>query len=309
MRNVLVGAVESSRVALEALGAAGNAPVAVVTLPVDRSGRHSDWCDLRPLAGGLGVPVLEAADVNDPALLGRLGGLEADHVLVVGWSQICRPAFLALPRVGVIGYHPSPLPENRGRAVIPWTILQRRTETGGTLFWMDEGVDTGDVLAQERFAVAPDETAGSLYAKHMDALSSMLAASLPLLAEGTAPRRPQDHGRATWCARRTPADGHIDWAASSDDVWTLVRASGRPYPGAFTEDAQGRRLTVWEAEQRGPGPYWGLPGQVQVVDEEGALVQCGDRGHVLVTTVQREGEDPRPASQVVRTHERLGAYP
>jgi methionyl-tRNA formyltransferase len=309
MRNVLVGAVESSRVALEALGAAGHPPVAVLTLPADRSGRHSDWCDLRPLASELGVPVLESADVNDPAVLGRIGGLDPDHVLVVGWSQICRPAFLALPRAGVIGYHPAPLPENRGRAVIPWTILQHRTETGGTLFWMDEGVDTGDVLAQERFGVDPAETAASLYAKHMEALSSMLAAALPELEAGTAPRRAQDHGNATWCARRTPADGRIDWAAASADVWTLVRASGRPYPGAFTEDAQGRRLTVWEAEDRGPGPYWGLPGQVQVVEPAGALVQCGDRGHVLLTTVQREGEDPRPASQVLRNHERLGVGP
>lgn len=307
MRNVLVGAVESSRVALEAFGRSGEAPVAVVTLPVDRAGRHSDWVDLRPGAARLGAPVIDAADVNDPGLLDRLRALEPDHVFVIGWSQICRLPFLALPEAGVIGYHPAPLPENRGRAVIPWTILQRRTDTGGTLFWMDDGVDTGDVLAQERFGVDPAETAASLYAKHMQVLTSMLAGVLPALAGGTAPRRPQDHTRATWCARRSAADGLIDWGAPATDVWTLVRAAGRPYPGAFTVDHTGRRLTVWEADDRGPGPYWGLPGQVQVLEDGGALVQCGDRSHVLVRSVQVEGGDPAPAADVLRVHQRLGA--
>lgn len=306
MRNVLVGAVESTRVALAALVRGGHPPVAVVTLPLARAGRHSDWVDLRPGAEAAGVALIEAPDINDDALLSRLADLHADHVLVIGWSQICRPPFLALPRAGVVGYHPALLPENRGRAVIPWTILQRRTETGGTLFWMDEGVDSGDVLAQRRFAMDESETAATLYAKHMQALDAMLSSSLPLLDAGTAPRRPQDDTKATWCARRTAEDGRIDWRRGATEVWTLVRAAGRPYPGAFTTDGAGRRLVVWDAEDRGPGPYWGLPGQVQVLEREGALVQCGDRTHVLLRTIEVEGEGPRPGAEVLRVHERLG---
>lgn len=305
MRNVLVGAVESTRSALGTLARCGMAPAAVVTLPPERSGRHSDWADLRPDAASLGVPVLQTTNVNDEALLHQLRQVDPDHVLVIGWSQICRPPFLAVARHGVIGYHPSPLPENRGRAVIPWTILQGRATTGGTLFWMDEDMDSGDILDQEVFDVEPSETAESLYAKHLLILDSMLARSLPLLVAGSAPRRPQDHSAATWCSRRTAADGLIDWRATAGEVWRLVRATGDPYPGAFT-DSKGRRLTIWTADHHGAAPYWGLPGQVQAIDASGALVQCGDRHHVLVRTVQLEDDVRRDATEVLAVHERLG---
>src|SRR5579859_4258776 len=98
MRNILVGAVEGTGVALGTLARLGALPVAVVTLPPERSSRHSDWFDLRPDAGRLGVRVIEAADVNDPSVLEQIQELDVDHIFVLGWSQICRPPFLAAPR-------------------------------------------------------------------------------------------------------------------------------------------------------------------------------------------------------------------
>lgn len=305
MRTVLVGAVASTERALRAMLDAGFAPAAVMTLPLERAGRHSDFVDLRPLASAGGVPLIEAADVNDQEVLARLSGVAPDYAFVIGWSQLCRREFLAVARRGSVGFHPAPLPRNRGRAVIPWTILQGVSETGSTLFWMDEGMDSGDVLGQERFPVAPDETAASLYARHLDALERLLRDALPRLAVGDEPRTAQDHSRATWCARRTPEDGLIDWRAPAREVWTLIRASGRPYPGAFCF-SRGRRLVVWEAALAGAGPYWGLAGQVQRIDGRGALVQCGDREHVLLREVQVQGNDPAPAAGVLRMHEQLG---
>lgn len=305
MRIVLVGAVESSRVALDALAAHPDVTLAaVVTLPPDKAPRHSDWVDLREPAAAAGVPVIEAVDVNADVVLAAIGGAEPDFLFVVGWSQICRAELLGLARQGSIGYHPAPLPENRGRAVIPWTILQRRSDTGATLFWMDDGVDSGEILMQHRFAVAVDETAASLYDKHMAVLAAMLDDALPLLGTSR-PRIPQDHDRATWCARRRPDDAHIDWATSADDVWTLVRACGHPYPGAFSFQRD-RKLVVWHCELWGAGPYWGLPGQVQAIVGGGALVQCGDGEHVLLRTVEVDGGGRKPAAEVLRTHERLG---
>lgn len=305
VRNVLVGAVEGSLAALDALGARGAAPVAVVTLPLEKASRHSDWADLRAASQRWGADVLETSDVNDPALVEMLKALSPEYVFVIGWSQICRPDFLAVPTRGVVGYHPAPLPENRGRAVIPWTILQRRPDTGGTLFWMDEGMDSGDILVQEQFRLAPDETARTLYDKHLVVLGRMLAEAVDHLATGDPPRRAQDHDRATYCARRTPADGLIDWTAPAAAVWTLIRATGDPYPGAFTFH-RGRKVVVWESEYRGAGPYWGLPGQVQALEDGGALVQCGDRNHVLLRTVAPEGGARCPAPEVLRRHDRLG---
>ena len=305
MRSILVGAVDSTRVALEALSQAGVAPATLVTLPATLARRHSDFVDLRPHAGRLGVPVVEAPDVNAADVLGRLRALAPDYVFVIGWSQICRRELLGIPRSGTIGFHPAPLPENRGRAVIPWTILQRRTETGATLFWIDEGMDSGDVLGQARFGVAPDETAATLYAKHHAALRRLLDAAIPRLRDGSAPRTPQRHERATYCAKRGPADGLVDWTAPAEAVWRLVRAVGHPYPGALTIH-RGRRLTVWEATLVGPAPFSGLPGQVQALLDGGALVQCGDGNHELLGEVQPEGDAPMPATAVLRNHDRLG---
>lgn len=304
MRWALVGAVESTHAALETLSEVGHGPVALVTLPRSRANRHSDWVDLDAVAECYAVPVLKTADVNEPSLLDQLGKLDLDYSFVIGWSQICKPAFLALPRGGAIGFHPAPLPLNRGRAVIPWTILQGREDTGSTLFWMDQGMDTGDILAQHRFAVAPDETARSLYDKHLLALRQMLIDSLVMLEAGAGSRRPQDHAAATYCARRTAEDGCIDWRAPATAVWTLVRATGDPYPGAFSF-TKTARVTVWEAEYIGPAPFWGLPGQVQSITPDGAVVQCGDREHVLLRTVQLDDGERQPADTVLRVHDRF----
>jgi methionyl-tRNA formyltransferase len=302
MRAALVGAVESSAVVLRTLVGSGRCPAAVVTLPLEKAGRHSDFIDLRPAAREAGVRVIETAQVNAPETLHALRVLELDYLLVVGWSQIVHADLLRLPRRGCIGYHPAPLPELRGRAVIPWTILLGRRTTGSTLFWLDEGVDSGDVLAQRRFDVAENETAASLMAKHMDALGSMVHDVLPDLAAGHGRRRAQDHSLATYCAKRTPMDGRIDWSRPAREVWTLIRAVGRPYPGAFTFAGR-QKLVVWSADLVNAAPYFGLPGQVQALEPAGALVACGE-GYVRLTSVQREGQ--AGAEVAFKLHERLG---
>ena len=156
--------------------------------------------------------------------------------------------------------------------------------------------------------MAADETAATLYGKHMAALGRMLAGAAPALAAGAAPRTPQDHAGATWCARRTADDGWIDWSRPAREVWTLVRACGDPYPGAFTAHA-GARLVVWEAELVGDAPYLGVAGQVQAVEGEGALVRCGDGAHVRLRTVQVEDGPRVAAGRVLKNHARLGVHP
>jgi len=305
MRTALVGAVESTRTALETMLREGVPPTALVTLPLSKAARHSDYVDLRPLAEQSGVRVIEASDINAPDALQQLRDFQPDYILVIGWSQICRREFLSIPTLGCIGYHPAALPKNRGRAVIPWTILQRLAKTGSTLFWLDEGVDSGDILMQVEFSVAPDETAATLYGKHLDFLHRMLYRALPILSAGNAPRRRQNHSRATYCAKRTAAAGLIDWSWGADSIWTLIRAAGHPYPGAFTF-YKDKKLIVWQADFAGKGPYWGLRGQIQALSDAGVLVQCGDRQHVLLKTIQFEGEQQASANHILKIHDKLG---
>ena len=305
MRSALVGAVESTQVMLEALLRHGMPPQLFCTLPQQKSHRHCDFLDLAPMARKERIEVIETANSNEPACVQRLRELNLDHIFVLGWSQICSPEFLSIPRAGAIGYHPSALPKNRGRGVIPWTILQNLTESAGSVFWLNEQVDAGDILIQETFPVAEDETARTLCRKHMKVLQNLLDRALPLLAQGSAPRTPQDHARATFCAKRTEDDGLIDWQRPAEQIWTLIRAVGQPYPGAFTYYNR-RKLIVWDAELVGSAPFCGLPGQVQEMTENGVLVQCGDQQHVRLGMVQLDGDVSTPANRLLKIHCKLG---
>lgn len=277
MRALLIGAVEGTRVAADAIAAApGWELAAIATLPPALAARHSDFVDLAPVAARHGAALLPVAQCNAPDFLAQMRGIATDMVFVIGWSQICGPEFRAAAGGRVIGYHPAPLPRLRGRAVIPWTILLDEKITASSLFWIDDGVDSGPLLAQRFFHVAPGETSGTLYAKHMAALGAMLRELLPRLAQGPVPGEPQDEAVATWATRRRPSDGRIDWREPADCIERLVRAVGRPYPGAFTDTA-GERVTIWSARACACAErQHASPGQVVLHDSGGFAVRCGD---------------------------------
>lgn len=308
MKTVLVGAIEGSVEALRSLAEVGRAPEAVVTLPLSKAGRHSDFADIRPCAEEFGVPVIETTNVNDATCIDAIRAHEPDAVLVLGWSQLLRAEFLQTA-ARAIGFHPSLLPENRGRGVVPWTILQRKRRTGATLFVIDEGMDSGAVVAQTVMSVAPDETARTLYDKQVEAMKRMVVEVASAAGVEDLPARPQDHAAATYCARRVPEDGRIDWTRPADDVWTLIRATTRPYPGAFAAK-DGEPLVVWHASLRDErGRHWASPGQIVEVHGGAVVVMCGDGNAVAFDEVGMPDGSKAPASSVVRLHQRFDLWP
>lgn len=300
MRIALLGAVESTAAALETLVAVGLPPVALFTLPLAKASRHSDFVDLRPLAAKLGVPVIECPDSRDVAFAAIVRDLALDELFVIGWSQILGDDLLKATRRGCVGYHPAALPMHRGRAVIPWTILLGLKTIGSTLFRIDAGVDSGPILAQDVFAVAADETARTLMDKHLASLRGLLKQLAPQLPTNPAGRI-QNHEEASYCAKRTPEDGLIDWRRSARDVWTLVRAVGRPYPGAFGY-YRDEKITIWSADLVENAPYFGAAGQIQRVSPEGVLVTAGDGRHVLL-------KEYSPSAISFKIHDRWGSEP
>ena len=277
MRAVIVGAVESSRIAIESVARSPEWSVALVlTLPKELAGRHDDFVDLAPAAASAGADIRYIENINSADGLQALREAEADAAFVIGWSQICGQEFRSACNDRVIGFHPAPLPRLRGRAVIPWTILNQEPISAGTLFWIDEGVDTGPIIAQHFFHVADDETAATLYAKQIAALAKLLDEALPRLADGSAPRTPQDDRYATWAAKRTLADGIIDWSQPAVEIERLIRAVGRPYAGASSFSGPGR-LTIWRADIVGKqSKHLAAAGQVVARDKLGFSVMCGD---------------------------------
>lgn len=304
MRAILVGAVESTQIALAAFARSPDCELALVlTLPPEKASRHSDFVDLSDEAGAARVRLETVENINRPKTIELIRKADADYMFVIGWSQICGPDVMNNLPDRIIGYHPAALPRLRGRAAIPWTILQGEPVTAGTLFWIDEGVDCGPILDQEYFHVAPDETAASLYDSHMKALEAMLNRTLPQIAAGRARREIQDERCATWTAKRTAEDGRIDWKLPAHAIDRLVRAVGRPYPGAFT-GYKDERLVIWSSHAVGmDGRYAALPGQIIERSTDGSrfTVACGGDTALEIRDWEYEG------TARLLLHARLGA--
>jgi len=306
MRLVFIGAVDGSHRALETLLEAGVEVARVVTLAEQYAHRHSDFCDLSPLANSYGVPVTAVNNANEADCVAAIAKEAPDYVLVVGWSQILKSPLLAVPKLGTLGFHPTLLPQYRGRAALPWLILNGVASSGVTLFHIDEGTDSGEIAYQSGFELDAAETATTLYAKvseHIDRLMRALATDL--VAGNAIPQIPQDDSLATYTARRTPVDGYIDWTRNADDIWTLIRASTRPYPGAFTYH-NGVRMVIWAAEYVAISNQVAMPGQVALLGPDGVLVKCGV-GYVRLIEVQVGNDEPVAASaHFDKPHEKLG---
>jgi methionyl-tRNA formyltransferase len=265
---------------LEAAAEVGAEIAGIVTLPGPVRPEVSGMCRFDDAADRFGAELIEARNVNDPECVEAVRRLAPDSLWVVGWSQLLREELLATSPGGTFGVHPTLLPRHRGRAPIPWAILSGLARTGVTLFEIpDATADSGSIVGQAVVDIAPDETAGTLYAKCSTAHVELIREYFPRIAAGTAPRIPQDPTRASHWPKRTPADGLIDWETRSSYLDTWVRAQTRPYPGAFTWLGD-RRLVIWQARPESadsPAPA----GTVLAHRPEGVLVAAGD-GALLV---------------------------
>ncbi|HVE62582.1 MAG TPA: formyltransferase family protein [Mycobacteriales bacterium] len=221
----------------------------LVTLRDDLGVNKSGRVYLDEIAQQHGIPLLKVANINEAGLIEVLRDADLDWLFIIGWSQIARAEVLHVPRRGVLGMHPTLLPEGRGRASIPWAILKRLDRTGVTLFRLDEGVDTGPILAQHVLPLSPAETATTLYERVVGAHRSLLRNTWPALLSGEVEERAQDETLATEWPGRGPQDGEIYPAEMRvADVECLVRALTHPYPGAFVARDDGRILRIWSGE-------------------------------------------------------------
>lgn len=193
------------------------------------------------------VAVRKVKSVNDDEAVAAIKEHEIDWLFIIGWSQIARRMVLTAPRRGVLGMHPTLLPVGRGRAAIPWAIIKDLNETGVTLFQLDEGVDTGPIIAQERLPLASNETASTLYQRVTAAHTSLIARVWPDLINDRVRAVAQQEEHASVWEGRKPADGRLNATMTVAEVERLVRATTHPYPGAFWQD-NGTMLRVWEGK-------------------------------------------------------------
>lgn len=239
-----VTCVELGRSCIEEVHAMGGAFDLFVTLDDHLATNKSGRVYLDDLAENSGTALAKIRHINDPDSVEAIRQADLDWLFIIGWSQIASAEVLSVPKRGVLGMHPTLLPVGRGRAAIPWAILNGLTKTGVTLFVLDEGVDSGPIVDQEEVVMSRQETAATLYPRIVDAHRQLIRRVWLDLVSGKVMLHPQDESNATYWAGRRPEDGEINLGMTVEQVDRLVRATTRPYPGAFVNIGD-KIYTVW----------------------------------------------------------------
>lgn len=277
VRSVMIGGnVESERV-FRGLIAADLAPVAIV-VPRGRLARATS--DLAPgieeAARDHDIDVVATEDINDPDTVEAIAAHDPAYLFVTGWSQLLREAALAVPTRFAVGSHPSALPQGRGRAPLPWTILEGTDKLTVSLFRMTVGADAGPILATDDVSVDERIHVGELYELVAAALARVFTSLAAELATDPKPSGTPQLGEPTYRHRRTDVDGFLDWHRSAMSLDRLVRAVGRPYPGAWGV-VSGKERRIWRsagvADDR---HHTSVPGTVVEVREGTAWISTGD---------------------------------
>lgn len=293
-RVLLLGGTDVTLAVAEAVLASGAQLAAIVSVaaqfPISYSREKitnvrtvdlASWCELHD------VPHI--AFDSYARILADLDGEQPDLCLVAGWYHMVPSSFRERFARGCHGFHASLLPQLRGGAPLNWAILSGLDETGVTLFELGDGVDDGRVFGQERLPIGPRTTIGELVEASRDACVRLTLSLLPAMLDGSLPGYPQT-GEASYGLQRRPEDGRIDWTSSVAEIDALIRATGRPYPGAFTE-LEGEEIRVWSAIPADAFPQvLGVPGQIaRIAESEFPCVVARDGLLVIREATDTEG--------------------
>ncbi|MCC6444802.1 MAG: methionyl-tRNA formyltransferase [Armatimonadetes bacterium] len=287
MRIVFMGTAAFACLSLKALIESSHEVAAVVTQPDRPKGRGLEMsaCRVKVQALAFGqTPVLQPEKVRREEFLSRMEAIRPDLIVVAAFGQILPKRLLDMPPLGCVNVHASLLPRYRGAAPAHHVILNGETETGVTLMFMDETLDTGDIICQERIPILPEDNRESLEMRLAQAGADLLARTLPLLESSQAPRTPQNHAEATYAPMIRREDGLLGWSQPADALHNRVRAF-TPSPGAFTY-FRGQAIKLWQTEAQA-GDREAPEGAVLRLTRQGPLVQAGE-GRLLLKEVQPE---------------------
>ncbi len=219
----------------------------LITLKDERGKEKSGRVYLGKIASKEEIPILKINNINDNEVIKELKYHKIDWLFIIGWSQIAKKEVLNVPIKGCIGMHPTLLPEGRGRASIPWAIIKGLKRTGVTIFKLDEGVDTGDIIGQDVIYLNEKITATELYKKVNEMHVHLITKYWERIINNKIVLKKQDESKASEWFGRKPEDGELLTTMSMKEADRLVRAVTHPYPGAFYKIGS-KTVRVWEAQ-------------------------------------------------------------
>jgi methionyl-tRNA formyltransferase len=312
MRIVFIGTGEIGVPTLRALLNSEHEVIAVVTQPDKPVGREQriepppikkvltrNGGFQTPKAFGAGKPplleVLQPAKIKDPQSIKEIRRFTPDVIVVVAYGQILPRDVLEIPRLTCLNLHASLLPRWRGAAPVQAAIAAGDCETGITVMYMDEGLDTGDILLQRSVEILPNDTGGSLHDRLAHIAPGALLESLRLFVAGNAPRIPQDNALASYAPKLKREHGQIDWSESAEAIERKIRAYN-PWPGAFMK-VNHQNLKVFSALVVDLN---GQSGEILRSDKD--LIVAAGKGALSLAEVQLEGKRRMSAAEFLRGH-------
>src|ERR1700694_5655595 len=284
MRIVVHGQQAFGKAVLEALLKRGENVVGVYAAP-EKPGQKAD--PLKEAALAAKLPVYQPDSYRKPDVWEQFKALKPDLQVMAFVTLFVPEEFLNIPTKGSVQYHPSLLPKYRGPSAVNWPIIQGETETGLSIFWPDNGLDTGPILLQKKTPISDTDSLGSVYFDRLFPLGvEAMLESVDLVKAGHAPRIKQDHSQATYEGRCGPDNARIDWGKPWEQIHNLIRGCS-PAPGAWTT-LDGKQLKIFDAKPlpaKDPKGIAGKLGEIVAVEADGFTVVCAD-GRFKVTRVQ-----------------------
>jgi methionyl-tRNA formyltransferase len=304
---------------LEALVKSGEEILGVITQPDRPKGRGKQLTPspVKVKATEYGIPVYQPECIRTPEFVSLLKGIQPELIVVVAFGQLLSPEILNLPPYGCVNVHASLLPHYRGAAPIHRAVLNGEKTTGVTTMFMDQGLDTGDMILGQPITITPEDTVGTIHDKLAEVGAQLLLKTIEGIKLGQAPRTPQDNSKATYAEMLRREHELIDWGRGAEQLWNQIRGMN-PWPGAYTLWEE-KVLKVWKAEVWTAGvcapevcaPEVCAPGReasevnvggvLKVIPGKGLVVQTG-QGQLLLQEIQLQGSRRLRVEEFIRGH-------
>lgn len=298
MKVVFMGTPDIAVPCLQKLIDEGHEVAAVVTQPDKPKGRGKKLAmpPVKELAVKYDIPVLQPVRARDEEFVKSIKEINPDLIVVIAFGQILGKELLEIPKYGCINVHVSLLPKYRGAAPINWVIINGEKKTGITTMYMDEGLDTGDIILSKEFDLDRYITAGELHDRMMVEGAEILKDTIDLIEKGEAKRTPQNHDEFSYAPIMDRNLGNIDFTKSAEEIHNLVRGVN-PWPGAYTfyNDV---KMKLWKTDVLNEKSSK-EPGTVLSVDKNGIKISTGD-GVLLVEEIQMPNKKRMPVSEYIK---------
>ena len=276
MKIVFIGCVKFSYEALKCLLEIKEVEISGVVTRLESS-FNADFQSLKEIAEDNDIPCLLVKGNMQDEIYNFVSNIRPDVVYCFGWSYLLNQSILNVASLGVIGYHPAALPQNRGRHPIIWALALGLDITASTFFFMDTGADSGDILSQVQVPININDDADSLYNRLIDVALTQIPDFTKKLMVGTYQRIRQDHTKASYWRKRNKFDGCIDWRMADLSIFNLVRALTKPYVGAHCL-YKDQEIKIWKVELcTSKTEYVNIePGKIVRVDRDIIYIKCGN---------------------------------